>query len=313
MHLSKLHFHSIGIVGANKLLNSDLIEVTPIEESPMLDGELTDNIQKYKAKGTNNDQAAFDIELNTTTTIEAKWFPLGNSNRVTSPDVRRGEMVVIYRFADSDKYWWNTMKNDAMLRRLETVVYAFSNNSKENILNDSTTTYYLEISTHKKLVTFHTAKNDGEPFSYDVQINTKEGYLIITDDDGNEIVLNSTDKRITLKNTNDSYVDINKKEITIHADDYTHITTTKCQVDCKQAIVNSETVDVIANKTTITSETLIKGKTTIDGEVSITKNLSVAGKTTTNGLSSTGSISGSGSVSAKTISASESVTAPNIR
>ena len=48
--LSKLHFYSTGIVAKNKELDSDLIEVTAIEDNSYLDGELTDQIEKVEGE-----------------------------------------------------------------------------------------------------------------------------------------------------------------------------------------------------------------------------------------------------------------------
>lgn len=215
--LSKLQFYSLGIVANNKPLSSFLIEVTPVEEFPLLDGEITDNVESYQIDYKDAKEIPQKVDLKTTVSIKAKWLPINNSNRRTPPDVRRGEHVVIYRFADTDQYWWNTLQNDNKLRRLETVIYSFNNLRQENIVDTADTSYWLEISTHKKLVHFHTSKNDGEPFAYDIQINAKEGSLVITDDAGNYVLIDSAEKTVHLQNAMGSYVDINKSDIKIIA------------------------------------------------------------------------------------------------
>lgn len=223
--VSKLKFYSLGLVAKNKPLSSKTIEVTPIENFPMINGEVTDNIDKYKAKSVDASGSVKNVEVETTITIKATWLPINNSNRKTAPDLRRGETVVLYQFADSDKYWWNTLFDDNVLRRLETAVYAFSNNSKENIQDDSDSTYYLEVSTHRKLMHVHTSKNDGEPFAYDIQIDAKNGAVTITDDVGNFFVLNSKDRRLTMSNADGSVVDINKKVIDLTSTDAINLST----------------------------------------------------------------------------------------
>lgn len=215
--LSKLQFYSLGIVAMNKSLTSNLIEVTPVEEFPLLDGEVTDNTEKYKTEFKNAQKEPFNLELKTTATIKAKWLPINNSNRRTSPDVRRGEHVILYRFADTDEYWWNTLQNDNSLRRLESVIYSFNNLKVENIEDTVDTSYWLEVSTHKKIMHVHTSKNDGEPFAYDIQINAKDGKLVITDDVNNFIVINSKDSTIRAENTFGTFVEINKNVINMSA------------------------------------------------------------------------------------------------
>lgn len=215
--LSKLQFYSLGIVAMNKTLSSDLIEVTPVEEFPLLNGEITGNTDNYKAEFKNAQKEPFNLEVKTTVSIKAKWLPINNSNRRTSPDVRRGEHVILYRFADTDEYWWNTLQNDNSLRRLETVIYSFSNLKTENIEDGPDTSYWLEVSTHKKLMHIHTSKNDGEPFIYDIQINTKDGKIIITDDIGNYFALDSKDKTLRLENSMSNFIEINNSTINIKA------------------------------------------------------------------------------------------------
>lgn len=252
-NLSQLQFYSIGIVAANKNIKSKDIEVVPLEHTPLVSGELTDNVSKYKAKSKGAMKDSFSIEIDTTLSIQATWLPLGNSNRHTAPDVRRGEMVAIYRFSDTDEFWWNTLKNDSKLRRLETVVYAFSNNSKEDVENDANSTYFFEVSTHKKTITVHTSNNDGEPTTFDIQINAGEGRIIIQDDKENFVLIDSVNNRLLFKNADNSFIDINKKSISLFSDDLINIVTKNLNVTAKTIAVNSETTNMVASSFTLTS------------------------------------------------------------
>ena len=235
-NISKLQFYSIGIVAANKKLSSDLIEVVPMENTPLLSGELTDNIEQYQGSGKSPDGENFQVDMQTTTSIQARWLSMSDTNRVTSPDVRRGEMVCIYQFSDVDEYWWTTLKQDKKLRRLETVIYSFSNQRQENKEIAADSAYWFEVSTHGKYIHLHTAKNDKEPFVYDIQLNTKEGCLTIQDDDGNYIFLDSKERQIKLRNKDDSFIDINKKKIHINALEQVLVTTKNFEVQADSTI-----------------------------------------------------------------------------
>lgn len=224
---SKLKVYSVGIVAKNKPLDSPIIEVTPIEDLNMINGEITDHGVEYSAKGSDRDGGKYDVSVKSSNTIQAKWMPVGSPNRFTSPDVRRGEYVMIYQFGDADKYYWVTFKDDLTLRKLETVIYAFSGTADESEGVSGETHYFLEISTHKKLVHFHTSKANGEPFSYDVQLNTKDGYFIIQDDIGNVFTIDSKAHRIELKNTDSTHHDMDKKNFTLTVPDNTTIKTGK--------------------------------------------------------------------------------------
>lgn len=276
MNASKLDIYSIGIVAANKPLSSHDIEVTPIEDFSMIDGEITDNTTPYKAKGSADGKSTYQLELDTTASIKAKWMPVGQANRYTAPDVRRGEMVMIYRFADTDEYYWVTMKDDLTLRKLETVIYAFSGTTDEFKGVGPSTHYFLEISTHKKLAHFHTSKANGEFCSYDVQINAAEGYVNIQDDVGNIFSLDSKNRRIELINQDGTHHDMDRRNFTLTVPDNTTIKTGKnTVVDTGQnttinsggnATVNTAgTTTIKSAQNVIEGPTLFKGATTFHG------------------------------------------------
>ena len=132
----------------------------------------------------------------------------------------RGERVLLWRYADTDQYYWTTLGMDDYLRKLETVVYAFSDTKDESVkVLTPDNAYYLEISTHKKLVTFSTAKSDGEPYAYTFQFDTAAGRVTLADDVGNYMELDSKNTSITLENADDSKVVLDRKVINISSVD----------------------------------------------------------------------------------------------
>lgn len=216
MRISELKPYSIGIVASNKPLNTNIVDVSPIEDAPFINGELTADTEEVTLETTDQLGSSSQVSLTSANTVKAEWLPLGSSNRRTAPDVRRGESVVLYRFADADKFYWTTLKDDMRLRKLETVIYAFSGTKQENANVNEDNYYYLELSTHRKLIHFHTSKANGELFGYDIQINPGEGFIKIQDDAGNFVILDSKEKQIALKNTDGCYLDINKKNATLN-------------------------------------------------------------------------------------------------
>lgn len=270
--ISKLHPVSIGIVAANKKLTEKHIEVVPFEEYSMLDGEITDHESEYKGNGENEDGESFNLTLKTTPSIRALWLPMSDTNRKTAPDVRRGERVYIYRFGDSDEYFWTTCTHHETIRRLETVIYAWSNNREENVENDSESTYFLEISTHTKKVRFHTSDNDGEHCKYDFQFDTKAGNVTLEDDKGNYFFLDTAATQIKLRNKDDSYVDINKKIITLHSLDKIINNTQHFEINAEQTITNKtkkyvEKTDTYDMHARISHKTLTKDMwTTVEND-----------------------------------------------
>lgn len=214
--MSKLTFFSVGIVAENKALSSDTVEVSPVEELPLLNGEITSNAEEIEITSVNSDNQSYSSKTYATNTVPAMWLPLSGGNRVTAPDVRRGAVVMLYQMADEKKYYWTTLKNDLQLRKLETVVYAFSATQNEAAAVNGENYYYLEISTHKKLVTFHTSKANGEPFTYDIQLDTGNGSLLIKDDINNFILLDSKQKQIRIENSIGSFFEIVDKDANLN-------------------------------------------------------------------------------------------------
>jgi hypothetical protein len=213
MQVSQLVPYSIGIAAENKPLNTRTLNVTPIEVLSALDGELNFNPTSTTSVGTDSAGNRYEVKATVDNTITAEWYP-GNSNRVTPPDIRRGELIDIFRLADSDQYYWRCMGLRDDLRRLETVIFAFNGSPKEGGKGiDFDTCYFLEISTHKKLVTFQTSQANGEPFRYTFQINADEGRTVLTDDVGNYFELDSAKTNLRLENIDGTHLELNRKDI----------------------------------------------------------------------------------------------------
>lgn len=303
MEITKLHIYGLGIVAVNKPLTSKDIEVTPIEDLPFLDGEISDNVSIFESSGKTKDGSTYTTSIDVTATIRATWLPIGISNRVTPPDVRRGEKVVIYRYGETDRYYWTTLEYDMKLRKLETVIFAFSNTQVEAKEGTADSTYFFEVSTHKKLVTFHTSKSDGEPFSYTFQFNTKDGNWIVQDDIGNLISVDSANVRIEVKNADGSHVDLDRKDIKVYAPNNIEL-----RAENKIDIIAGNSVNVKTTEITTQADTTLNTvpETTTTGNCLIQQNLTVSLVTTTSGLQSISSGgSGRGPISGSKIDADE--------
>lgn len=285
LQLSKFRFYSIGIVANNKALSSDVIEVTPTEELTMLDGEIDGVNVNVGSKGTNATGESYETNVATSMAIQAKWLKLSCSNRLTAPDVRRGAQVIIYQFGDSDKYYWTTLLDDAKLRKLETVIWGISATTVEGADPSHDNMYYFEISSHRKLVTFHTSQANGEQWGYDIQINTDNGYVVIEDTAGNYFKLDSSTSSLTMKNVDGSVIDITKEictittpsEINIQTKNYTlkaenvttsatstKLTTTNYDLHADQSQMTGNSVAIAAGNTVISGDTLLVTSTNVD-------------------------------------------------
>jgi len=194
---SELHFYSVGFVLEDKLWDTDIIEVYPIEKledrGPNIrkddDETETINIVNKDGKDTVRPET---ITVKVSSKIRAKWLSLGQYNRITPPDVRKGEQVLLFRYANADMFFWTTINNYPKLRTREHVIIAYSDKKEMDINDVLDNMYFIEISTRDKLLHLHTSTNDGEYTTYDFKLNTKEGYFQILDGKNNEIKLDST-------------------------------------------------------------------------------------------------------------------------
>lgn len=209
--ISKLQPYSYGVVAANKAPSSFEIEVTPMEDLTMVDGELTANTSKQTAKGTDSAGGAYETTTTQTTTVSATWLPMGSPNRQTPPDVRRGEQVMLYRFADADKYYWVTLRSDLSLRRLETVIFAISAYAGEGQYKpDNDSTYVFGFSSQLKRIWLSTSAANYEPYRYQIELDLANGVFSIWDNIDNAIILDSENHIVRMQNADGSFLELNK-------------------------------------------------------------------------------------------------------
>ena len=194
-HNGSFHFYSWGIAAANKKRKSDKLEITPTQDFPFTNDEVSSHVKKINSKGIDSSGNSFETEVKATITLSATWMPLGQSNRLTSPDVRRGELVAIYRFSDQDFYYWITAAKAKKIRRTETVIYAFGATKEENVELDASNCYFLEFSGHDKHITLKTSQANGELTQYTFQLNGGEGLATLRDNIGSQINID-TQKRL---------------------------------------------------------------------------------------------------------------------
>ena len=239
MRKSLFHIVSIGYAAENLALSSKTLMIYPPEVFGYLEGEINQGTAKEITKGVDFFGRTYEAAVTISNCIKANWLQLG-SNRQTPPNIRRTERVLVWRYGNTDKYYWTAYGEDDHLRRLETVVWCFSDTTDETVTAlTPDNSYYFIISTHRKEVTFGTSKSDGEPFKYVVQFDTKQGSLTITDDVGNHIELNSALTRIQLENADKTGVELTKKTLNLYSVDQINMRT-------KAMTVNVDTLSVTA-------------------------------------------------------------------
>ena len=188
---SRLKVYGVGIAVKDKELASDEIEVYPVEHLPLEDNKLgeakTVSVNKPDSFGKQ-----ISVQVERENIIVARWLPIYGSNRVTPPDIIKNETVLLIQYGDTDQFYWVDMKNELGLRRKETALFLFGNEPNFGVDLGFNNSYWYRVSSHGKKVEFHTSDNDGELCTYDIRIDTKNGYFELIDGRGNYIKLDSS-------------------------------------------------------------------------------------------------------------------------
>jgi len=224
--VSKLSLFSLGIVVNDKPDDSDFIDVYPVEHLPFADGKVSEFKEEMENNLPDKTGLVNPEKIEQSIVMRAKWIPFGHSNRMTSPDVIKNETVILFKYADTDDYYWSTIFREPGIRRQETVTYMYGNLKTPLVTWNKSSSYWFEVSTKNKNVTLKTTKSDGEPFEYTVNIDTKKGSLSALDDKGQGFILNSSEGVITIKANNKITLDapsiVNTGNVTNMANETTH-------------------------------------------------------------------------------------------
>jgi hypothetical protein len=305
MQTSQLRFFSLGVVTKHKERNSSLIQVFPYELFPLYDGALKSDTQKLTSKMVDATGKSYEVAVKYGNDIEAEWINWAGTNRETAPDVRIGERVVIIQYSDKDKYWWFTLGKEDGYRRLETARWLWSAHTRkdEKKLNKSNS-YWLELSTHDKHVIFQTVMQNGEPYMYLFKVDTKDGKIVIEDNEGTRLSLVSKNKQIRLENSTGTYMEIVKDVINIKATKEINVEAPTINVKSDTTNTETKTHNEKVKTSNLTWDTVNQTSKTVtikSGNMSITSTVDITGATTIKGstalqgpLSVTGGSGGGG-------------------
>lgn len=196
---SKFRLYSKGIVIEDKARDSKIIKVCPIEELPNIPDKLADYKQLYDIELPDIKGVTKRSVIEGSSWIEAEWLPLHQSNRLTAPDVIKNETVQIYRYSDSEKYYWDTHLREDHIRRLETVTYGFNDSETPLEECDTSKQYTVTVTTHDQYIEIKTVDSNGEATTYKTKFDMRSGVFDLIDKQGNKFNLNSINGEWILK------------------------------------------------------------------------------------------------------------------
>jgi hypothetical protein len=162
------------------------------ETFPTMEGELSPLHTNAEYKGTDIHGNEYSHTLQSNTSIKCVW--LETPNRLTSPNIRKGQQVEVFQSGDGDKFYWSEIGRQKDMKRAERILLGVNASKTPTTEEDAVTPhnhYSLDIDAKSGHITALTSKQNGEHCKYVIQLNTKDGYLVIQDDLGNHISMNS--------------------------------------------------------------------------------------------------------------------------
>lgn len=262
MAASKFHIYGYGRAAENYVGTDNLLNVILIEKLPLQHGELSEDTEDIETSGVDADGVAYSASCSVSNTIECKWLPT-NTNRVNAPNIRRGEPVLVYRWADSlEHLYWVSLDTELLaLRRSETATYLFSANDDLDVPNDPSNSIVLNVSGVNGVIELTTPETKRFPIGLTFQINLNELTLNYVDTVGNSLTIDSSDKQFNYTNSDNSSIDVSEMVITFTCDDAINLLAdNSVNLKTKNLNIEANTVSIRANTITSTGEWSHDGK-----------------------------------------------------
>lgn len=205
-----------GTAASNIDAMGNTLHVIVHEWHSMYDGPIEVSVDVLESYTVDNDGKTHHDKIQSTQTIHATWMPSG-SNRLTAPNIKVGERVEILQESDTSTYYWRPVGLDEHHRRLETIIWGIAA-TPDGDPTDPDSRYWIEFSSDSKKIVLTTSNKNGEKARYSISVDCGEGQFNIMDDRGNFATLDSTEDNWKMSTTQGSFIEIDKEDIYINAE-----------------------------------------------------------------------------------------------
>ena len=256
---------SRGYAAENLELGQNFLEVFCPELSGFADGEIDSKPVESQTQGQDSRGNNYTVKITTSNSIKTKWRQQG-TNRITPPCIRRGERIEVWQYADTDVYYWTPSGEDDHLRRKETVTWAFSNTEDETTKElTPENSYWGQVNTHEKVVTFETSQSGGEPLKHTMQIDAKKGNFSYSDSAGNYVQVEGVDNKITVENGDGSKLILDKGNAQWIVPGNIDIKCGNLNIETGAMKTSADSITDKANSVSIIGDTSVQGKMVNNG------------------------------------------------
>ena len=212
---SGLFPYGLGIVAVTKEDNVDTVMFFPAEKLSLEYGKVDEIKDEIEVEVLDSNNKKHKVKAERGAMMEARWFPDGADGRQTAPDVVNGETIQIYRYGDSETFYWKTLLREPELRRLEHVVYAYSNLPSGRTKFELDSSYGYSWSTKDKKVAMWTSQSNGEAFSYLFKIDTAASTWSMWDNVNNGFGIESNLGQVYMRTTSGGFIEITQNTATM--------------------------------------------------------------------------------------------------
>lgn len=202
-----------------------------------------DRVERTSKNAYGEDVNSISMKSNS---IPAVWKKMDNSNRISSPDVREGTQVAVYKASGQNQYYWTLDGVNPETFRLETVMYGWSANPNldENTPFDVDNFYIMVMDTRSGLIQLRTTQANGEVAAFDIQINTAAGTFTVGTNDS-LTTINDPERSYTYQNSDGATFNIAKKSASLYLPENLQLFADEMiAIKTKALFVQAETAEV---------------------------------------------------------------------
>ena len=183
---------------------------------------------------------------------------------VSVPMYKKGENVII-DFADSDiksMFIMPYKMNEMNVRKTDTASFFVPAKEKENDEVNLENIYALQLDSEKKMVTLIMNKANGEVSRYFIQMNGKEGFVQLSDDNKRVVKISTDTDEILLQNESEASISLTERVVTVECDEYIINAESSVTINTETMTTKAETINEEAStKTSNVDDSSMKGST----------------------------------------------------
>ena len=203
-----------GYAICDKEENSRELKVFCPDLLPFHTGKLLPTDATVRVVNSSNTSSTYSNDVCESNYITCTYRDDSSNHTAFPPDVRAGEQVTVIKLGDNEQqYFWKPCARTEGNRRTETHRIAISGTLDNDTVLNNDNSYYFEMDTRRShSITLSTNKADGEQFKYMLKIDADNNLVMLGDDVGNAILIDSAGQSITMQTKSGATIQIQQND-----------------------------------------------------------------------------------------------------